>query len=32
MRRLSQIAKDGEVITIVQDVQWFFRSFKRKSI
>jgi hypothetical protein len=30
MQRLSQIAKEGEVITIVHDVQWFSWSIKRK--
>jgi hypothetical protein len=29
MKRLSDIAKDNEVLTIVHDVQWFFRSIKR---
>lgn len=29
MQRLSQVAKEGEVITIVHDVQWFFWSTKR---
>jgi hypothetical protein len=24
MQKLSQIAKEGEVITIVHEVQWFF--------
>jgi hypothetical protein len=26
MQRLSAIAKEGEVITVVHDVQWFFWS------
>jgi hypothetical protein len=29
MKRLSDVAKENEVITIVHDVQWFFRSIKR---
>jgi hypothetical protein len=29
MKRLSDVAKENEVITIVHDVQWFFRSTKR---
>jgi hypothetical protein len=29
MKRLSDIAKDNEVLTIVHDIQWFFRSTKR---
>jgi hypothetical protein len=29
MRRLSNIAKESEVITIVHEVQWFFRSITR---
>ena len=28
MKRLSDVAKENEVITIVHDIQWFFRSFK----
>jgi hypothetical protein len=30
MKRLSSIAKDNEVITIVHDVQWVFRSTWRQ--
>jgi hypothetical protein len=29
MQRLSAIAKEGEVITVVHDVQWFFWSIKK---
>jgi hypothetical protein len=29
MRRLSDIAKENEVITIVHDIQWFSWSIKR---
>jgi hypothetical protein len=29
MRRLSSIARESEVVTVVHDVWWFFRSIKR---
>jgi hypothetical protein len=29
MRRLSDIARQQEVITVIHDVWWFFRSPKR---
>jgi hypothetical protein len=29
MQRLSDISKSDEVITIVHDVQWFFRGVTR---
>jgi hypothetical protein len=28
MKRLSDVAKENEVITIVHDIQWFPRSLK----